>query len=103
MKSLQVEIDKTTKEIENLEAKLLELQKTKSSTSTSSTADAEVLRRKIATAHEAADYQWFERGGGSKVDNFSRFCHNCGKNIRRTIIGKKSINYTLKNIRTVLR
>lgn len=40
---------------------------------------------------------------GEILDWNTDFCHNCGKNIRRTIIAKTSINKTVKNIKSILR
>lgn len=40
---------------------------------------------------------------GQILDWDADYCHNCGKNVRKSIVRRNSINYTIKNLKSVFR
>lgn len=96
--NLKTQIEQTTKEIETLEAKLLELQKTKSSTATSS-ASIESLRNQIIKAYPSANEEYIWDGKGKNITNFKDLVNQfmqLGGQIKDLTMGSRQLAEKLK-------
>ena len=96
--NLKTQIEQTTKEIETLEAKLLELQKTKSSTATSS-ASIESLRNQIIKAYPSANEDYIWDGKGKNITNFKDLVNQfmqLGGQIKDLTLGSRQLAEKLK-------
>lgn len=99
MKDLQVEIDKTTKEIEELENKLAELQSKQGSSKKTSSDDIEIARNKIIKAYSAANEEFVWEGKGKQLNNFKNLVNefmNLGGQIKDLTPGAKKLVENLK-------